>query len=772
MLDESQRPSAFGIDVMNLNAGRLGQNDPAPKRRRITRACNFCRQKKVKCDGAEPTCSTCEMHNSTCDYDRTSKKRGVPTGHFRLLMRYRCLAEYILGHLITEMPEITDVVKKFLHSPDIESRASQDKYQAAWRQSRTYAIFERLVAYSDFLPTGGLLSPDRDASQNSLAQDVAETETEEDVFLEGQSDLGARRSSISIAALRNASPPAGDLGVMVSPVLVTTNPGISSSSHEGPDSLTRPTLTRRHDENDPRGDPETDVSFKDHGRFPEQAADLLDRYFANIHNSFPLLDKIYMLQFFHENDSTWAACDDNRASAHDKTSMIWSLCALAASPDSTARSKLVTQSHAYAKQLITSTRLESACTLPRLQSLLLYCVTLVREGSWTTARESITLLCDLAVRDRLFDMTASASSGSQVFDSRASDKKAKRKAWSSCFLLDTLIALKLDVLPLIQSRNCDVPVVAEDGWEEWDSWVSAGPASSRWSPARVLSTYNQFIRLVHIFNTYLTTNTFYRAGRAHTSAQSQEDDLNGAINAYHVLYASARAWSDGLPTHLGRVMVWTPDASKLGTSHSLPPYIIGLNIAYHGFISVACGKLLHTNKPSPSRPIRPSTLDTVSRHFATSSACIGALSKVYSSHYGSLREHPFLHTLVQFAERLDPTLYHPTELRRGQIHGTPSAELFPVSSPNDASVRSASSSRLLTPQMTERRAQRFPGWFGNVNIPLDTNQRMDHSLGALSTSSEEQGNSGRKNSSVDDFHVPLFEGSAGISSLGLLNYSK
>lgn len=51
------------------------------KRRRVTRACDTCRQKKVKCDGKQP-CIHCTVYSYKCSYDqpniRNKKNSGIP----------------------------------------------------------------------------------------------------------------------------------------------------------------------------------------------------------------------------------------------------------------------------------------------------------------------------------------------------------------------------------------------------------------------------------------------------------------------------------------------------------------------------------------------------------------------------------------------------------------------------------------------------------------------------------------------------------------------
>ncbi|PPQ77711.1 hypothetical protein CVT25_011146 [Psilocybe cyanescens] len=51
------------------------------QRRRVWRACESCRRKKIKCDGCEPTCSQCSMSGSQCTWLQT-KDRAALSRHY------------------------------------------------------------------------------------------------------------------------------------------------------------------------------------------------------------------------------------------------------------------------------------------------------------------------------------------------------------------------------------------------------------------------------------------------------------------------------------------------------------------------------------------------------------------------------------------------------------------------------------------------------------------------------------------------------------------
>ncbi|EEU38491.1 uncharacterized protein NECHADRAFT_55236, partial [Fusarium vanettenii 77-13-4] len=60
-------------------------NRPRAKRKRVSRACDYCRARKHRCDGRRPACSRCSATHQPCSYGSDIKKRGLPTGYVRAL---------------------------------------------------------------------------------------------------------------------------------------------------------------------------------------------------------------------------------------------------------------------------------------------------------------------------------------------------------------------------------------------------------------------------------------------------------------------------------------------------------------------------------------------------------------------------------------------------------------------------------------------------------------------------------------------------------------
>ncbi|KFZ11773.1 hypothetical protein V501_04584, partial [Pseudogymnoascus sp. VKM F-4519 (FW-2642)] len=54
---------------------------PLQKRRRVTRACDECRRKKIKCDGKQP-CTHCTVYSYECTFDQPSNRRRNPAPQY------------------------------------------------------------------------------------------------------------------------------------------------------------------------------------------------------------------------------------------------------------------------------------------------------------------------------------------------------------------------------------------------------------------------------------------------------------------------------------------------------------------------------------------------------------------------------------------------------------------------------------------------------------------------------------------------------------------
>lgn len=109
------------------------------KKRRVTRACDFCRLKRAKCDGLSPTCSFCALNNANCTYTRATKKRGLPTGYIHDLERKVATLQIVLLNLASletsEGKTVEQKIVELLETGDSGDFLSQiTQHQQQWEQ--------------------------------------------------------------------------------------------------------------------------------------------------------------------------------------------------------------------------------------------------------------------------------------------------------------------------------------------------------------------------------------------------------------------------------------------------------------------------------------------------------------------------------------------------------------------------------------------------------------------------------------------------------------
>ncbi|KAJ5389145.1 uncharacterized protein N7496_000213 [Penicillium cataractarum] len=73
--DQRLAPPSDNVGNNKVAIPRLAAPTTYRGRRRSARACEPCRQRKIKCDGVRPTCGQCSYHNSQCLYEDVKRVR-------------------------------------------------------------------------------------------------------------------------------------------------------------------------------------------------------------------------------------------------------------------------------------------------------------------------------------------------------------------------------------------------------------------------------------------------------------------------------------------------------------------------------------------------------------------------------------------------------------------------------------------------------------------------------------------------------------------------
>ncbi|KAF2403557.1 hypothetical protein EJ06DRAFT_282845 [Trichodelitschia bisporula] len=144
---------------------------PIQKRRRVTRACDECRRKKIKCDGKQP-CTHCTVYSYECTYDQPSNRR-------------RNAAPQYIEALETQLKRANAIIKLLVPDADL----GDHNLEAKLRQGllRPHASLQQVQAPP---PVAFPANPVAHASNGVPSNDTAaESHLESMVKSTGQLDL-------------------------------------------------------------------------------------------------------------------------------------------------------------------------------------------------------------------------------------------------------------------------------------------------------------------------------------------------------------------------------------------------------------------------------------------------------------------------------------------------------------------------------------------------------------------------------------------------------
>ncbi|TLD36974.1 hypothetical protein E2P81_ATG02756 [Venturia nashicola] len=107
-------------DLLSPADGAESSTKPLQKRRRVTRACDECRRKKIKCDGKQP-CTHCTVYGYECTYDQPSNRRRNAAPHYiEALEKQLSRATAILRLVLPEAD---------LNDPNLEAKLAQGMFR-------------------------------------------------------------------------------------------------------------------------------------------------------------------------------------------------------------------------------------------------------------------------------------------------------------------------------------------------------------------------------------------------------------------------------------------------------------------------------------------------------------------------------------------------------------------------------------------------------------------------------------------------------------------
>ncbi|KAH8655254.1 fungal-specific transcription factor domain-containing protein [Xylariales sp. PMI_506] len=473
----------------NNGEGEEGETEAssAPKRQRVSRACDQCRAAREKCDGIQPLCFPCASQNRRCTWEEPKKKRGVQTGYIRTL-------EIALGWIFDKIPGTEEALQDLLTHEGGQGRAllagkdtaGGNRLHRKWRKSAVYQEIDHVLS-------GG---------------DVTLTKTEKPSPSGEESDSGDEADQIP--KIKTSSVP---------PLLSSLDLALPSKHTSGKDPPKDSGQESSDDHTYNSAIPEASNQRRppEHGRregrrpellkLPPNSWRLLDIYFSYTHCWFPILEKtlVHKACWSYPHEGLDVADDQPVSAAHAE---LWAALAVAAYQDEANQResghgvaegcKSADEMYRAARSLLPQEdgRFEArhVCAL-----LLLSLVNIGRRqlnAAW--------LLVGVATRIAL-------SSGLHLASVSESNRRPNY-AYMACFILDTLVSTRINQPPHLRAEDVQHQALPsgeedQDEWETWNPCSGFGSPSSQGvpsrSPAHSISSFGSFFGIHRAHSTFM-----------------------------------------------------------------------------------------------------------------------------------------------------------------------------------------------------------------------------------------------------------------------------
>ncbi|KAM0753958.1 hypothetical protein T439DRAFT_168144 [Meredithblackwellia eburnea MCA 4105] len=647
--------------------------EPAAKRRRVTKACDQCSRRRRKCEGGTPACASCVAAGKAnqCTYTKPAKRRGPLAGYSSVAKtaseRLRLLS-LVLGEALLRSPaigDVFDVVNGRLHSSDLcpgpdRKPWSDDEKIAAWTASNlSQWLEEKMVDFGDGESTANgearQVSEERtDASTSAAMIDVDEKEERDprplqniqrqgsalSISSETMYDLsesspgrlsGIATSSLSqLSPLRTATVFSPSLANFLNSAPLRSN---SSQTYFGPSSSAHlfskstsplPSLP-------PTVVPPLILTFD----LPDERIIniLLDTYLNGpCHWSFPFIDKQRLLTWsmdLHDTDNP--SNHDARAASGVSLELAFAIFATALPHSSLGAGPFHDQSlstdlfRAQAEHHLA--RAIQAPTLSTVQALVLLSLAEMSAGNLFSANSHLASGLALAVSMGMHQ------SASRCYTEREEEQVFFRRTFFALLVVDTLLALQMGRCPLLSKTSYDCSLPSAMGPEEVEIWrptdvsslrtrmgdmksYTARPTSAGLVRSGSLSTFVELVRLCTIASDLL--HRLNSPCHSATLSSSGVPDLGRT-------YAALSRWEASLASH------FRPRDDRPSPMHKLE-----LNLLFHTFV-ILCLRP-HILCSSPEVPLDPMSLHHLNK---------GAEALCHLAEHSTLYEsRPYLQSVV------------------------------------------------------------------------------------------------------------------------------
>ncbi|KAK4043348.1 hypothetical protein C8A01DRAFT_32475 [Parachaetomium inaequale] len=199
------------------------------KRKKASRACDFCHVNHQPCDNGKPKCGVCTKHNKPCLYLRPTKRRGPQKGYRTALNTYKESAA-AWGAVLAAIPGLDALVEGHLRGAagkavvaSIKDSNQQDALIAKWQES---SVFKAFFGHNG--PPPGLLSQAAGAAEGGVCPSAAGVVPSQEVEEE---EVGDETPPVRLPpASRVSQPPASQRSQSVASFGMVAEPKVTAAA--------------------------------------------------------------------------------------------------------------------------------------------------------------------------------------------------------------------------------------------------------------------------------------------------------------------------------------------------------------------------------------------------------------------------------------------------------------------------------------------------------------------------------------------------------------
>ncbi|TPX16594.1 uncharacterized protein E0L32_012415 [Thyridium curvatum] len=470
------------------NAGREAPDEPSimsedeggqpRKRLRVSRACEPCRRRKERCNGAQPSCQRCNNVGRSCSYN-PYKKRGLRPGYVKA-------TDILLGVLLHYYDDAESLIISILSadttgSPDpiAGSERSDVPFPVSlydvWRKSAALEALQKALIV--------LGSDDDDESYLRNLDKKLTAALNERVCREARSGPHTQRPSI-----------VPDQPSRPSPAPFTQQPQVNlvpQGQYHVAGSLGE------------------DICNLGHAS-PSNWSNLIEVYLSGTHSWLPVISKHSLLRSGSllaaaAGDTSYTTANGIETPQDGDVVSLWAVYALASyqlqgAGTITAQQPSIetnqVEIHRISKKL--ATKEPEHYDAGHVHAFLILALLEGLKGTWSKAWIWVGKAVYVATSLHLV-----STEGKDTIETPES-----RRLFQGCFVLDTLVALRLGNRSYFNHQDLKSRALSTvDGLEEWEAWrpwptpaADMMMCTASYGPGRVLSTFNYLTRLVCLLN--------------------------------------------------------------------------------------------------------------------------------------------------------------------------------------------------------------------------------------------------------------------------------